>query len=168
MRSGQIVSGKTARTRVAVAGLLFAVVLLASLAFSPQGAFAADQGASSSLAAGSADLGAVAGAQAGTTAEVEKSHAKTPTPVYAGATSMPVSSKATWTLKNCTIRGNRADAEGGGLYNGTKELTLNGTAVTYIMNGSVTTSEEDAELLEDYAELKVEVDAESFSLKVLE
>ena len=51
---------------------------------------------------------------------------------------------------------------------GTKELTLNGTAVTYIMNGSVTTSEEDAELLEDYAELKVEVDAESFSLKVLE
>ncbi len=51
---------------------------------------------------------------------------------------------------------------------GTKELTLNGTAVTYIMNGSVTTSEEDAELLEDYAELKVEVDAESFSLKVIE
>ena len=51
---------------------------------------------------------------------------------------------------------------------GTKEITLHGTAVTYVMNGSVTTSEEDAELLEDYAELKVEVDAESFSLKVLD
>ena len=89
---------------MAVAVLLFAVALLMGLAVSPQGAFAADQGASSGLAAGSADLGAVAGEQAGTTAEVEKSHAKTPTPVYAGATSMPVSSKATWTLKNCTIK----------------------------------------------------------------
>ncbi|MBQ4436622.1 MAG: hypothetical protein IJJ80_00870 [Clostridia bacterium] len=48
---------------------------------------------------------------------------------------------------------------------GTKEVTLTGTRVTYIMNGSVTTSEEDAELLEDYAELKFECDGESFSLK---
>ena len=30
--------------------------------------------------------------------------AQTPTPSYKGATSMPVSSKATWTLKNCTIK----------------------------------------------------------------
>ena len=51
---------------------------------------------------------------------------------------------------------------------GTKEITLTGTAVVYIMNGSVTTSEEDAELLEDYAELKVEVDDESYSVKVLD
>ena len=51
---------------------------------------------------------------------------------------------------------------------GTLEVVLHGEDVTYVMNGSVTTSEEDAELLEDYAELKVEVDAESFSLKVLE
>ena len=51
---------------------------------------------------------------------------------------------------------------------GSVSVTLTGTAVTYIMNGSVTTSEEDDELLEDYAELKVEVDAESFSLKVIE
>lgn len=48
---------------------------------------------------------------------------------------------------------------------GTKEVTLTGTYVTYIMNGSVTTSEEDAELLEDYAELQFECDSESFSLK---
>ena len=48
---------------------------------------------------------------------------------------------------------------------GTKEVSLTGTRVTYIMNGSVTTSEEDAELLEDYAELKFECDSESFSLK---
>ncbi len=48
---------------------------------------------------------------------------------------------------------------------GTKEVTLTGTHVTYIMNGSVTTSEEDAELLEDYAELQFECDSESFSLK---
>ena len=48
---------------------------------------------------------------------------------------------------------------------GVKEVTLHGTAVTHVMNGSATTSEEDAELLEDYAELQFECDSESFSLK---
>ncbi len=48
---------------------------------------------------------------------------------------------------------------------GTKEVVLHGTAVTHVMNGSATTSEEDAELLEDYAELTVEVDDEAFSVK---
>ena len=36
--------------------------------------------------------------------------------------------------------------------------------VTYVMNGSVTTSEEDEELLEDYAELTVECDNATFSV----
>ena len=34
------------------------------------------------------------------------------------------------TLKNCTIRGNRADSEGGGLYNGKKEITLTDCTIT--------------------------------------
>ena len=48
---------------------------------------------------------------------------------------------------------------------GVKEVTLTATAVTYIMNGSVTTSEEDAELLEDYVGIQFECDSESFMLK---
>ena len=48
---------------------------------------------------------------------------------------------------------------------GTKEITLTGTAVTYIMNGSVTTLEEDPDLLEDYEELTVECDNDTFSVK---
>ena len=48
---------------------------------------------------------------------------------------------------------------------GTKEITLTATSVIYVMNGSVTTSEEDAELLEDYVGLQLEVDTESHSLK---
>ena len=36
------------------------------------------------------------------------------------------------------------------------------------MNGSVTTSEEDPELLEDYAELTVECDNDTFSVVVNE
>ena len=48
---------------------------------------------------------------------------------------------------------------------GVKEVTLTATAVTYIMNGSVTTSEEDAELLEDYVGIQFECDGESFMLK---
>lgn len=51
---------------------------------------------------------------------------------------------------------------------GVKEIVIHPTAVTYIMNGSVTTSEEDAELLEDYVDLAFECDSESFSVKVLE
>ena len=50
---------------------------------------------------------------------------------------------------------------------GTKEITLTATSVIYVMNGSVTTSEEDAELLEDYVGLQLEVDSESHSLKEL-
>ena len=48
---------------------------------------------------------------------------------------------------------------------GTLEVVLTGTEVTYVMNGSVTTSEEDPELLEDYAELTVECDNDTFSVK---
>ena len=48
---------------------------------------------------------------------------------------------------------------------GTLEVVLHGTEVTYVMNGSVTTSEEDEELLEDYAELTVECDNDTFSVK---
>ena len=47
----------------------------------------------------------------------------------------------------------------------TLEVVLTGTEVTYVMNGSVTTSEEDEELLEDYAELTVECDNDTFSVK---
>ena len=47
---------------------------------------------------------------------------------------------------------------------GTLTVVLTGTDVTYIMNGSVTTLEEDPELLEDYAELTVECDNDSFSV----
>ena len=48
---------------------------------------------------------------------------------------------------------------------GTLEVVLHGTDVTYVMNGSVTTLEEDADLLEDYAELTVECDNDTFSVK---
>ena len=48
---------------------------------------------------------------------------------------------------------------------GTLTVVLTGTEVTYVMNGSVTTSEEDEELLEDYAELTVECDNDTFSVK---
>ena len=47
---------------------------------------------------------------------------------------------------------------------GTKEVTLHGTKVVYVMNGSVTTSEEDEELLEDYEELLAECDDDALSL----
>ena len=47
---------------------------------------------------------------------------------------------------------------------GTLEVVLNGTEVTYVMNGSVTTSDEDPELLEDYAEMTVECDNDAFSV----
>lgn len=48
---------------------------------------------------------------------------------------------------------------------GTLTVALTGTEVVYVMNGSVTTSEEDPELLEDYAELTVECDNDAFSVK---
>ncbi len=48
---------------------------------------------------------------------------------------------------------------------GVKEVVLHGTAVTHVMNGSATTSEEDPELLEDYTELTLECDSEAFSCK---
>lgn len=48
---------------------------------------------------------------------------------------------------------------------GTLEVVLHGQDVTYVMNGSVTTLEEDADLLEDYAELTVECDNDTFSVK---
>ena len=51
---------------------------------------------------------------------------------------------------------------------GTRVLTLTGTAVTFVMNGNPTTSEEDPELLEDYAEFKVEVDADTYRLVLLD
>ena len=51
---------------------------------------------------------------------------------------------------------------------GTRELTLKGTAVTFVMNGNPTTSEEDPELLEDYAEFRVEVDADTYRLVLLD
>ena len=47
---------------------------------------------------------------------------------------------------------------------GTLEVALTGTEVTYVMNGSVTTSEEDPELLEDYAAMTVECDNDAFSV----
>lgn len=47
---------------------------------------------------------------------------------------------------------------------GTLEVVLTGTEVTYVMNGSVTTSDEDPELLEDYAEMTVECDNDAFSV----
>ena len=47
---------------------------------------------------------------------------------------------------------------------GTLEVALIGTEVTYVMNGSVTTSEEDPELLEDYAAMTVECDNDAFSV----
>ena len=48
---------------------------------------------------------------------------------------------------------------------GVKEVVLHGTAVTHVMNGSATTSEEDPELLEDYTELTLACDSEAFSCK---
>ena len=47
---------------------------------------------------------------------------------------------------------------------GTLEVALTGTEVTYVMNGSVTTSAEDPELLEDYAAMTVECDNDAFSV----
>lgn len=46
-------------------------------------------------------------------------------------------------------------------------VTLNGTEALYVMNGSATTSEEDPEILEDYAEMEVECDTETFALTIL-
>ena len=46
-------------------------------------------------------------------------------------------------------------------------VTLNGTEAVYVMNGSATTSEEDPEILEDYAEMEVECDTETFALTIL-
>lgn len=51
---------------------------------------------------------------------------------------------------------------------GFQALTLTATAATYTMNGSVTTSEEDAEILEDYATMQVECDAETGALTIVE
>ena len=48
---------------------------------------------------------------------------------------------------------------------GTLEVVLHGEDVTYVMNGSVTTLEEDSDLLEDYEELTVECDNDTFSVK---
>lgn len=48
---------------------------------------------------------------------------------------------------------------------GTLEVVLHGEDVTYVMNGSVTTLEEDPDLLEDYEELTVECDNDTFSVK---
>ena len=48
---------------------------------------------------------------------------------------------------------------------GTLTVVLKGEDVTYVMNGSVTTLEDDADLLEDYAELTVECDNDTFSVK---
>ena len=50
---------------------------------------------------------------------------------------------------------------------GTLEVVLHGEDVTYVMNGSVTTLEEDPDLLEDYEELTVECDNDTFSVKEL-
>ena len=46
-------------------------------------------------------------------------------------------------------------------------VTLNGTEAVYVMNGSATTSDEDPEILEDYLEMEVECDTESFALTIL-
>ena len=51
---------------------------------------------------------------------------------------------------------------------GTKEVTLKGETVTFVMMGNPTTSEEDPELLEDYEEFRVEVDDDSFRVKLLD
>lgn len=51
---------------------------------------------------------------------------------------------------------------------GVLTVALTATAATYVMNGSVTTSEEDAEILEDYVGMVVECDTETFSLTVLD
>ena len=48
---------------------------------------------------------------------------------------------------------------------GTLEVVLHGEDVTYVMNGSVTTLEEDPDLLEDYEELTVECDNDTFRVK---
>lgn len=46
-------------------------------------------------------------------------------------------------------------------------VTLNGTEALYVMNGSATTSDEDPEILEDYVEMEVECDTETFALTIL-
>lgn len=51
---------------------------------------------------------------------------------------------------------------------GVLTVAITAVSATYIMNGSVTTSEEDAEIMEDYAGLTFECDTDSFSLTVLE
>ena len=48
---------------------------------------------------------------------------------------------------------------------GTLEVVLHGEDVVYVMNGSVTTLEEDPDLLEDYEELTVECDNDTFRVK---
>ena len=48
---------------------------------------------------------------------------------------------------------------------GTLEVVLYGEDVVYVMNGSVTTLEEDPDLLEDYEELTVECDNDTFRVK---
>ena len=50
---------------------------------------------------------------------------------------------------------------------GVKVVTLNGTEAIYVMNGSATTSDEDPEILEDYVEMEVECDTETFALTIL-
>lgn len=51
---------------------------------------------------------------------------------------------------------------------GTKEVTLNGAKVTFVMNGNPTTSDEDPDLLEDYEEFFVEVDDDTYRVKLLD
>lgn len=50
---------------------------------------------------------------------------------------------------------------------GVKVITLKGTEAVYVMNGSVTLSADDAEILEDYAEMEVECDTNTFALTIL-
>lgn len=50
---------------------------------------------------------------------------------------------------------------------GVMVVVLHAESAIYVMNGSVTTSEEDAELLEDYIDMEVECDTNTFSLTIL-
>lgn len=50
---------------------------------------------------------------------------------------------------------------------GVKVVVLHAESAIYVMNGSVTTSEEDAEILEDYIDMEVECDTNTFSLTIL-
>lgn len=49
---------------------------------------------------------------------------------------------------------------------GVKVCALTPVSAIYVMNGSVTTSEEDAEILEDYVDMVVECDTNNFALSI--